>query len=72
MSWDDAAERRVGEEKKGNDSSITEAGAGLILDPPISGGRRGKETIQNLLKLDPHIEVIASSGYTDDPVMSNP
>ena len=72
MSWDDAAERRVGEEKKGNDLPLTGAGTGPILDPLISGGRRGKKTIQDLLKLDPHIKVIASSGYTDDPLISNP
>ena len=43
MSWDDAAERRAGKEKNDNVSSITGAGAGPILDPPISGAGVGKK-----------------------------
>ena len=43
-----------------------------ILDLTIPGGRGGKEMVHDLLEMDPGIKVIASSGYSEDPVMSNP
>jgi CheY-like chemotaxis protein len=42
----------------------------VIMDLTIRGGRGGKEIIQELMKLDPDAKVILSSGYSDDPVMS--
>ena len=30
----------------------------------------GKEAMENLLKTDPQVNAIASSGYSDDPVMA--
>ena len=42
-----------------------------ILDIVIPKGMGGKETIQNLLKIDPEIKAIVSSGYSDDPIMSD-
>ncbi|MEW6715822.1 MAG: response regulator, partial [Nitrospirota bacterium] len=42
----------------------------VILDMTIPGGMGGKETIRELLKLDPHVKAIVSSGYSDDPVMA--
>ena len=43
-----------------------------ILDLTIPGGRGGKDTVQALLEIDPNLKVIASSGYSDDPVIANP
>ncbi|MDO9531064.1 MAG: PAS domain-containing protein [Deltaproteobacteria bacterium] len=42
----------------------------VILDLTVPGGMGGKETIENLLKIDPKVKAIASSGYSDDPVMA--
>jgi len=43
----------------------------VILDLTIQGGMGGKETLENLLELDPKVKAIASSGYSNDKVMSN-
>jgi CheY-like chemotaxis protein len=42
-----------------------------ILDLTIPGAMGGKETIQHLRSLDPHIKAIVTSGYSDDPIMSD-
>jgi len=42
----------------------------VIMDITIPGGMGGKETIRELLKIDPDIKAIISSGYSNDPVMS--
>ena len=44
----------------------------VILDMTIPAGMGGKETIQELRKLYPEIKAIASSGYSDDPIMAAP
>jgi len=44
----------------------------VILDLTIRGGLGGLETFQRLQKLDPRVKAIVSSGYSNDPVMSNP
>jgi signal transduction histidine kinase/CheY-like chemotaxis protein len=44
----------------------------VILDLTIPDGLGGRETLKELLKLDPEVNAIASSGYSDDPVMSQP
>lgn len=41
-----------------------------ILDLTIPGGMGGKDTIQELLKIDPNVKAIVSSGYSEDPVMA--
>jgi two-component system, cell cycle sensor histidine kinase and response regulator CckA len=46
--------------------------AAAILDLTIPGGRGGQETVHELLRMDPNIKIIASSGYSEDPVMSDP
>jgi len=46
--------------------------AGLILDLTVPGGLGGKETIAEIRKLNPEIPAFVSSGYADDPVMTNP
>ena len=44
----------------------------VIMDLTIPGGPGGKEVIQDLLALDPHVRAIVSSGYAEDPIMANP
>ncbi len=41
----------------------------VILDLSIPGGPSGKEVIKNLLKLDPNISILVSSGYFDGPAL---
>ncbi len=48
-----------------------QAFAAVILDLTIPGGMGGKETIQGLLKIDPQVKAIVSSGYSDDPIMAD-
>ena len=43
----------------------------VIIDLTIPGGMGGRETMQKLLEVDPHVKAIVSSGYSDDAVMSN-
>jgi PAS domain S-box-containing protein len=45
--------------------------AAVILDLTVPGGRGGKETLAQLLKIDPGVKAIVSSGYSEDPVMAN-
>ena len=45
--------------------------AAAILDLTIPGGTGGKESITRLLELDPGVKAIVSSGYSNDPVMSD-
>lgn len=42
----------------------------VILDLTIPGGMGGKEAIKELLEVDPGVRAIVSSGYSDDPIMS--
>ncbi len=41
-----------------------------ILDLTVQGGMGGKEAIQLLIAIDPHIKAIISSGFSGDPIMS--
>ena len=43
----------------------------VIMDLTIPGGRGGKEVIRDLMSLDPQGRAIVSSGYSNDPIMSN-
>jgi PAS domain S-box-containing protein len=56
--------------KQGKDSGhpVTIA----VLDLTIPGGKGGRETVKDLLKIDPAIKAVVSSGYSDDPVMADP
>jgi hypothetical protein len=36
----------------------------------VPGGMGGKETIERLLGLDPDVNAVVSSGYSNDPVMA--
>ena len=42
----------------------------VILDLTVPGGMGGKETMEHLLKIDPEVKVLVSSGYSTDPVMA--
>ena len=41
------------------------------MDLTIPGGMGGKEAIQQLLSIDPQATAIVSSGYSNDPIMSD-
>jgi len=43
----------------------------VILDLTVPGGMGGLRTIGELLKIDSNIKAIVSSGYSNDPIMSN-
>lgn len=43
----------------------------VIMDLTIAGGMGGKEAIKKLIELDPEVKTIVSSGYSNDPVMSD-
>ncbi|MBF0452669.1 MAG: response regulator, partial [Candidatus Magnetomorum sp.] len=43
----------------------------VILDLTIPGGMGGADTIKELLKIDPNIKAVVSSGYSNDPIMAN-
>ncbi|MHA1920562.1 MAG: response regulator, partial [Promethearchaeota archaeon] len=43
----------------------------VIMDLTIPGGMGGKETIRNLREFDEQVKVIVSSGYSNDPIMSD-
>ncbi|MBW2605215.1 MAG: PAS domain S-box protein [Deltaproteobacteria bacterium] len=43
----------------------------VIMDLTIPGGMGGKEAVQRLLEIDPEVNAIVSSGYSNDPVMSD-
>lgn len=43
----------------------------VIMDLTIPGGMGGKEAVQKLLAYDPKAVAIVSSGYSNDPIMSD-
>ncbi len=43
----------------------------VILDLTVPGGMGGKAAIEKLLRIDPQVKAIVSSGYSDDPIMAN-
>jgi signal transduction histidine kinase/CheY-like chemotaxis protein len=43
----------------------------VILDLTIPGGMGGRQTMEELLKIDPAVKAIVSSGYSNDLVLSN-
>ena len=42
----------------------------VILDLTIPGGMGGKQTMQELIKIDPNVCAVVSSGYSEDPVVA--
>lgn len=45
--------------------------AAVIMDLTIPGGMGGEEAIQQLREYDPAVKAIVSSGYSNDPIMSD-
>jgi len=43
----------------------------VILDLTVPGGMGGKDTLNKLLEIDADVVAIATSGYSNDPVMSD-
>ena len=43
----------------------------VIMDLTVPGGMGGKEAARKLLELDPEARAIVSSGYSQDPIMSD-
>jgi len=43
----------------------------VIMDLTIPGGMGGRESAKNILEFDPCARLIASSGYSNDPVMAD-
>lgn len=43
----------------------------VVMDLTVPGGMGGKEAMRELLKIDPGVRAIVSSGYSSDPVMAN-
>lgn len=44
----------------------------VILDLTVPGGLGGRETMEGLRREDPSVVIIAASGYSDDPIISEP
>ncbi|MBN2439758.1 MAG: response regulator, partial [Spirochaetales bacterium] len=44
----------------------------VILDLTIPGGMGGERVLKNLLKIDPDIKALVSSGYSDSEICANP
>jgi DNA-binding NarL/FixJ family response regulator len=42
----------------------------VILDMMIPGGIGGVEVARRILRIDPHANLLVSSGYTDNPVIA--
>ncbi len=49
----------------------TEPFDAIIMDLTVPGEMGGKETIKEILKIDPDVKAIVSSGYSNAPVMAN-
>jgi PAS domain S-box-containing protein len=43
----------------------------VVLDLTVQGGMGGKEALQQLLRVDPHVKALASSGYSSDPIVAD-
>ncbi|OQX09740.1 MAG: hypothetical protein BWK76_21790 [Desulfobulbaceae bacterium A2] len=43
----------------------------VVMDLTIPGGMGGKETVREMLALDPAARVVVSSGYSNDPIMAD-
>ncbi|HOO72100.1 MAG TPA: PAS domain S-box protein [Spirochaetota bacterium] len=43
----------------------------VIMDLTIPGGMGGKKAVEAIIKIDPNVRAVVSSGYSNDPVMAN-
>ncbi len=62
---EEALKKYQGALTKGNPFDI------VILDLTIRGGIGGVETVKELLKIDPQVKAVVSSGYSDDAANAN-
>ncbi len=70
----DVATARSGEEALEAYAGAREAGEPfdlVILDLTVPGGMGGEEAVRRLRKIDPSVRAIVSSGYSNNPVMSD-
>jgi CheY-like chemotaxis protein len=44
----------------------------VILDLTVKSGMGGKDTLEELRRIDPEVLAVVSSGYNEDPVMTDP
>jgi len=44
----------------------------VVMDLTVPGGMGGRQAMEEILKIDPQVRAIVSSGYSGDPVMANP
>jgi signal transduction histidine kinase/CheY-like chemotaxis protein len=44
----------------------------IILDLTVPGGLGGRETLESIRKIDSHVTAIATTGYSNDPILSSP
>ncbi|MBI9075662.1 MAG: PAS domain S-box protein [Desulfatibacillum sp.] len=42
----------------------------VIMDLTVPGGMGGKQAMEKILEMDPHAKALVSSGYSQDPIMS--
>ncbi len=43
----------------------------VIMDLTVPGGMGGREAVVKLLRIDPDVKAVVSSGYSNDPIMSD-
>jgi len=43
----------------------------VIMDLTVPGGMGGREALEEIRHIDPHVRAIVSSGYSSDPVLAN-
>ena len=43
----------------------------VIVDLNVPGGMGGRETVEKLRQIDSNVKAVVSSGYPDDPIMTN-
>ncbi|GAG16500.1 unnamed protein product, partial [marine sediment metagenome] len=43
----------------------------VIMDLTVPGGMGGTETVGKLLEIDPEVKAVVSSGYSNDPIISD-
>jgi len=44
----------------------------IILDLTVPGGLGGRETLESIREIDANVAAIATSGYSNDPILSSP
>lgn len=71
----EVVQTRSGEELLGKIDELEQAGRTIkacILDLTIPGGMGGRHAVKKLREKDPVLPLFASSGYSEDPVMTSP